>query len=87
MKENKVQARSEYPKQKEVKKAKNINVVIKCVLGWVRQWILPPVALAALAGLAVKGIMVYLPALDEKASLVIAVMSVVMLLTVSLDKE
>ena len=56
-------------------------------LAVVRAWVLPPVSLVLLAGLAVKGAMQYLPNLNENAAMVASVFVVVMLLVFTIDKE
>jgi len=56
-------------------------------LAVIKRWVLPPVSLILLAGLAVKGAMQYLPNLNENAALVASIFVVVMLLVFTIDKE
>lgn len=78
--------RTKTPKKQDNKESR-VKIVIKTIIRWVDNNVLPIVSLVALAGLAVKGLSVYLPMLSDKAQLVasIAVVSYLVVKTKSQD--
>jgi len=62
------------------KPKKTVKSVINSFVTWVDRNVLPPVAIVALAGLAVKGLAVYLPMLSDTASLTASIAVVAFLL-------
>lgn len=73
--------------KKEKKPAKSALEVMVVIMQWVRRFILPYFAVIALAGLAIKGGMVYLSAIDERASLIASLMAVAFLLVATFGRE
>lgn len=55
------------------------NQRIKSLINWVDTHILPFVALVGLSGLAVKGLMVYLPAMSETVRMVASIVAISLL--------
>jgi len=78
--------RTKTPKKQDNKESR-VKLAIKTLLQWIDNNVLPIVSLIALAGLAVKGLSVYLPMLSDKAQTVasIAVVGYLVVKTKSQD--